>query len=442
MKTLPMHRLLLVICVIVAAFALVACRSTIATMTGPAQLTGNVTYSQGPALPADAVVTVQLVDTTMQPAAVNFHGGPAVVGQQIVAVNGNQPPISFNITYSRDGIDQSHTYGLLAAIANGKGTPLFTSDDFVPVLTQGNPDRDVTVNVVPVAGVEQIIASAIEVTATEAISTAGSVAVAEGVTVTAGVTGTEAVTVTEAVSATQPANEAAIAADAGVSGVTWEVISLNGQAPVANTTITAQFGADGALSGSGGCNNYNAQYTIEGSTIKISSPAATMMACPEPVATQETAYFTALSAATTFTVDGGQLTLADASGNALVVYGVTSQDLAGTHWSALMINNGKNAIVGVNLNSKITADFSADGMVSGSGGCNNYNGPYTAANGQVKIGPLAATKKACTDAALSQQESQFFAALASAVSYQIQGQQLEMQNANGEIAVTFESVAP
>ena len=46
----------------------------------------------------------------------------------------------------------------------------------------------------------------------------------------------------------------------------------------------------------------------------------TLMACPEPIMAQESAYLEALGAAETYEISGDQLTLYDADGNPLVVF--------------------------------------------------------------------------------------------------------------------------
>lgn len=68
----------------------------------------------------------------------------------------------------------------------------------------------------------------------------------------------------------------------------------------------------------------------------------------------------------------------------------------------------------------LTAEF-ADGRVSGSGGCNRFNGGYQApGSNQLSIGPLASTFKAC-EQSLMDQESRFLKALQGAQRYEMDG---------------------
>ncbi len=67
----------------------------------------------------------------------------------------------------------------------------------------------------------------------------------------------------------------------------------------------------------------------------------------------------------------------------------------------------------------------------------------TGPDGTVQVGPIAATKKACSEPAnVMEQESQYLAALQSAATYQLQDDSLTVQNADGEMAVQYERVGP
>jgi heat shock protein HslJ len=67
-----------------------------------------------------------------------------------------------------------------------------------------------------------------------------------------------------------------------LTGKVWAVTELTGKPLVADTGISAEFTADGKVSGSAGCNRYSGTYTISGSNITFSSPmASTMMMCDQ-----------------------------------------------------------------------------------------------------------------------------------------------------------------
>ena len=98
----------------------------------------------------------------------------------------------------------------------------------------------------------------------------------------------------------------------------------NGQgalvSPIAGTTITALFGADGKVTGSDSCNTYNAPYTVNGTALQVGLPVTTGMACPDDIASQGQLYLADLQQAQRYEVSGNQLTLFAASGQKLLQY--------------------------------------------------------------------------------------------------------------------------
>ena len=224
------------------------------------------------------------------------------------------------------------------------------------------------------------------------------------------------------------------AAPPSLTGQTWQLTKL-GPIDRKKAGITVRFTA-GKVSGFSGCNNYSGPYTTSGSSITVSRKLAmTQKACPGPVMVQERLYLAALSAARTYSIAGNTLKLRGRSGLTLATFAVQSQSLAGTHWTVVDYNNGKQAVVSVLTGTKLTANFDAAGHVTGFAGCNNYNGPVKATPPKVAVGPLASTKKFCSEpAGVMEQESAYLTALASAATYSIQGATLELRTSAGAIA--------
>lgn len=222
----------------------------------------------------------------------------------------------------------------------------------------------------------------------------------------------------------------------------WILATLNGQAALSDTEVTIRF-EDGQLGGTDGCNRYSTSYTVSGAQIKLDkNVASTMMACAEPIMGQAAAYITALTEAATYKIDGGQLTLLDAGGKVLATFTRQSTDLAGTSWVVTGYNNGQQAVVSVIAGSQLTADFGADGTLSGAAGCNTFTASYEVSGKTIKIGPAGSTRMACADpAGVMAQEAQYLQALATAATYAREGNRLELRTADGALAVMFE-VAP
>jgi heat shock protein HslJ len=226
-----------------------------------------------------------------------------------------------------------------------------------------------------------------------------------------------------------------------LESTSWGLISYSDSAgslqPVPDgVTVTALF-SDGTVSGSGGCNRYSAGYEVDGSSLTIGAPAATLIACPEPQGSVEQAFFVALGEIASYATDEASLTLSDGDGEPLLVFDVVEAvSLTGTQWAATGVNNGKQAVVSIAAGTSITATFAEDGTVSGSAGCNRYNGGYTTDGDSIDIGPLASTRKACEPDVMTQ-EAAFLAAMENATTVTVDGASLELRDADGALQVSF-----
>jgi heat shock protein HslJ len=173
----------------------------------------------------------------------------------------------------------------------------------------------------------------------------------------------------------------------------WILVSLNGQLVLSDPQVTINF-ENGKINGTDGCNSYGSSYTVKGSKFNVHQDiVTTMMACPNPIMQQAAAYITILTQSASYKIDGQQLTLLDASGKALATFTKQSRDLGGTAWTVTGYNNGKQAVVSVITGTELTADFSADGKLNGSAGCNNNTATYAVSGKSIQIGPAASTRK-------------------------------------------------
>jgi heat shock protein HslJ len=82
-----------------------------------------------------------------------------------------------------------------------------------------------------------------------------------------------------------------------------------------------------------------------------------------------------------------------------------------------------------------TISFSGDGTVSGSGGCNDFNGTYTVSGSTISFGQLASTKKVCGEPS-DTIESTYLAALQGSTAYEITAQN-ELKLSGGPATLTF-----
>lgn len=229
----------------------------------------------------------------------------------------------------------------------------------------------------------------------------------------------------------------------------WQVIGYNnGSGGVVSvlqdTEMTAVFAEDGTLAGSSGCNNYTTTYEAEDPNISISEQmAVTRRACAnEEQAEQEQQYLAALPLAATYTVTGDRLEIRDENGSLLADYtAVQPLALTDVTWVATGVNNGSGGVSSISEGTRLTAQFSNDNIISGSAGCNSYNGAYETNGDEINIGPLGSTLMACAEDVMTQ-ETQYLAALQSAATYQIAGNTLELRTEDGALAASFIAEEP
>lgn len=224
---------------------------------------------------------------------------------------------------------------------------------------------------------------------------------------------------------------------ASLAETSWILTSLNGASPVVGTTISLEFVDETKAGGSSGCNSYSTTYAVDGIRISFGQTAGTLKACLPPVMDQEQSYLQALADAAFFEVTEQGLRLFNSKTTLLAEFEQASSDLAGSSWDVISYNNGKGGVVTVITGTSITASFGEDGQVSGSAGCNDYFGPYTADGSAISIGPLAATRKLCADEDVMAQETAYLAALETAATYKITADSMEMRTAEGAKVAGF-----
>ena len=157
----------------------------------------------------------------------------------------------------------------------------------------------------------------------------------------------------------------------------------------------------------------------------------------------ERGFTTGLAKVVGYECDGGTLRLLDPEGEALLRFeAAPAAGLSGTHWIASMINNGRGAVASLLAGTVVTAEFEADGRVHGSGGCNRYNGSYSVDGAALSFGEIATTLMLCVEPeGIGEQEAAYFAALARTATHRIEGDRLQLRDADGALQVDFRAAA-
>ena len=98
----------------------------------------------------------------------------------------------------------------------------------------------------------------------------------------------------------------------------------------------------------------------------------------------------------------------------------TAASLRGTSWRLENLA-GTGVLDGV----QATLEFPSEGRTSGNGSCNRFNGVVTIKGEAIRFGGIAATRKACAEAVMRQEDA-YFSALRSADRFETDGQSLEI----------------
>jgi heat shock protein HslJ len=110
------------------------------------------------------------------------------------------------------------------------------------------------------------------------------------------------------------------AAPNSLAGTAWRVLSINNgnqavTSVVTGSGVTLTLSQDGVASGSTGCNDFRAIYVSDSSSLSFSPVITTRRACSGTLANQEQWFLAALSASSTYTLSGNNLTVRDADGS-------------------------------------------------------------------------------------------------------------------------------
>lgn len=225
------------------------------------------------------------------------------------------------------------------------------------------------------------------------------------------------------------------AATPTLDGSAWVLSSLPGQNLVSNATATARF-EDGRISGSDGCNRYSMPFTVNGPAIQIGPRGpSTLMACAEETMAQAETFLAALISTRSLRYGAETIDLLNGDGAVVATLMAQAKALADVSWNVININNGQ-AIVGVMSGTPVTMVFDDDGRVSGMAGCNQYTAEYRGGGGDALLfSHVAATRMACPDPAVMDQEAAFLRALELVTTLRFESNRIDFLRKDGSIAI-------
>ncbi|MCB1021848.1 MAG: META domain-containing protein [Acidobacteria bacterium] len=105
----------------------------------------------------------------------------------------------------------------------------------------------------------------------------------------------------------------------GLAGPAWRVEGIDGRGVVDNSQTTLEFGADGRLSGSTGCNQYSTTYGVNGDKLEIGQAAVTQRTCVTALNDQQARFLDVFRAIESYRMrPDGKLELLASDGRTIV----------------------------------------------------------------------------------------------------------------------------
>lgn len=101
--------------------------------------------------------------------------------------------------------------------------------------------------------------------------------------------------------------------DPALLNTSWRVTSIGGSPTMGDRPLTLNIAQDLRVDGDAGCNNYFTQATVEGTKLQFAHAASTRMACHPELMAQESAFFAALAAVSSYEMSEASLRLLDAA---------------------------------------------------------------------------------------------------------------------------------
>ncbi len=236
-------------------------------------------------------------------------------------------------------------------------------------------------------------------------------------------------------------NEPAARSGASLTGRTFLSTSVteNGKPRplAAKSQVRLQFTTDGKISWNAGCNT--SQTTVSTSDGRLSlgkEIASTAMGCLGPIQGQDSWIGSVLLSKPTWTLDGDKLVVSTESTTISLLDKESAEpDLAldSTKWQLTTVVSGQAASHQAGFE-KVWLTLNGE-RVTGSTGCNEFQGVVARATGKVTFGELATTRKACAGDAATV-ESLVLKGLKGDLTYQIDGSTLQLRSATGGLDFT------
>lgn len=221
------------------------------------QISGEASYRERIALQSGAIFDVQLLDISRADAP------SEMIAQERRVLTGEQVPLPFMMVVPQNKLKTNMRYAMRATISNPSGQLAWTTDTVHSV----DPEQRI-----------QNLGTMMMVRVNQSQET-----------------------------------------PAGLTGQQWNVQNIDGTAVIDSAYVFVTFTADGKVSGSSGCNNFNGTYTNVDHRIKINALASTRKACTPALDMQEGRFLSTFQNVTNWAVDQSNRVIMRTDGGQYIV---------------------------------------------------------------------------------------------------------------------------
>ncbi|MBY9067258.1 META domain-containing protein [Hyphomonas sp. WL0036] len=217
-----------------------------------------------------------------------------------------------------------------------------------------------------------------------------------------------------------------------VTGGNFTITKIGDKPAVGERPLKISFGEDGRVGGFGGCNSYGGSFKEGNGTLTFGDLVSTMMGCiDQTVSNQESVIHSTLRGKVSLSAGAeGRVVLTGKNGTQLELTPVTFPTLAGSGWTVEAM--GGTAVV---AGHEPKINFTADGKVNGTTGCNRFFGGYTQNDSRLTFSGIGMTKMACMHDGVMQQEIAFTTILSGTTEARVDG--LGNLTIKGEKGISF-----
>jgi heat shock protein HslJ len=222
----------------------------------------------------------------------------------------------------------------------------------------------------------------------------------------------------------------------GIGWILRSYVSAGAQVDVPDEVYAEASFDRSQISGFAGCNDFTGGYVAKDGKLEIGELSVTMMACEPPTSDVEAGYLAALGLTASYTATATDLTLYDKNGTVLAQFDAAPANPLLGVWRIDSYLIDESTITAPVEGSAPAVSFLEGSEVSGTTGCNSFDGTYRIVGSTLVVGPLSTTKMGCPDD-LAAQETAILAALDAASAYSVRGDTATLRDRDGQMVLAL-----